>query len=72
MYFANTALEGIGLCLCNVEYSSLEGMSKISLCILLVPSFLHVFSMVLESSGHQKPHIVGHKDIEKELLKDTR
>ena len=46
MNFAKAGHEGIGLYLRNVDYRFLEGMSKISPCILLVASSLRVMSTV--------------------------
>ena len=40
--FAKAGHEGIGLYLCNMDYGFLEGMSKISPCILLIASSLRV------------------------------
>ena len=42
MNFAKAGHEGIGLYLCNMDYGFLEGMSKISPCILLIASSLRV------------------------------
>ena len=72
MYFAKAGHEGISLYLRNVDYRFLEGMSKISPCILLIPSSLRVMSPDFVLSWAPKPHIVGHKDFEKELQKYTR
>ena len=46
MNFAKAGHEGIGLYLRNVDYRFLEGMSKISPCILLIASSLRVMSTV--------------------------
>ena len=46
VYFAKAGHEGIGLYLHNVDYRFLEGTSKISPCIILIPSFLRVMSTV--------------------------
>ena len=56
MYFAKAGHEEIGLYLRYADYRFLEGTSKISPCIILIPSslacYVHVFRTILVTENH--------------------
>ena len=62
MYFAKAGHDGIGSYLHNVDYRFLEGTSEISLCIILIPSFLRVMSMVFALKISRRSYIIIHSE----------